>query len=261
VRTDGGRVRRTVVVLGSVALLTAGVVLARVSAAQTDSGPRAGTAPLPSSLVGTQPGQLTPPAGVAGLSAGDRAASASASHSARPATRPGRPVAIDIPIRTPNHPNGVHAKITPHGLNPDRTLYIPADPKQVSWASADAMPGSSHGTAILTSHINYVINGQLVIGALSDLAIYARKSIGQPIRLHLADGRTLTYRIVAGREYTKEQLAAKPSLRKELYDQSKVYGSAAHPTGRLLLVSCGGPFDEFTGEYEDNVFLYALPVS
>jgi hypothetical protein len=28
----------------------------------------------------------------------------------------------------------------------------------------------------------------------------------------------------------------------------------------LLLVSCGGAFDNSTGEYEGNVFLYALPI-
>jgi hypothetical protein len=77
----------------------------------------------------------------------------------------------------------------------------------------------------------------------------------------MRDHRVFTYRIVAGREYTKEQLAGNPDLRKTLYDQSKVYGPAGSPSGRLLLVSCGGAFDEFTGEYEDNVFLYALPVN
>jgi hypothetical protein len=76
----------------------------------------------------------------------------------------------------------------------------------------------------------------------------------------MRDHRVFTYRIVAGREYTKDQLAGNRELRTTLYDQSKVYGTSDKPSGRLLLVSCGGAFDEFTGEYEDNVFLYALPV-
>ena len=173
----------------------------------------------------------------------------------------GIPVMLDIPIPTPAHPHGVHAQVTSNPLNTDGTLHVPADPQTVSWANQDAKPGSSHGTAILTSHINYVINGTLVIGALSDLAVYAKKAIGKIITVKLKDGRTLRYRIVAGREYTKDQLAADRKLRAELYDQRKVYGPANHPSGRLLLVSCGGAFDEYTGEYQDNVFLYALPVS
>jgi hypothetical protein len=175
-------------------------------------------------------------------------------------TKPGVPVAIDIPIATADHPDGVHAKVTGHDLNGDGTLFVPVDPQKVSWAREDAAPGSSHGTIILTSHINYVINGHLVTGALSDLAWYAQHSVGKRVAIRLADGRTLTYRIVAGREYTKEQLAKDPTLRAALYDQSKVYGPADSPSGRLLLVSCGGPFDPYSGEYEDNVFLYALPV-
>lgn len=186
---------------------------------------------------------------------------AAAGHRAEtPTFDPGVPVGIDIPIPSPAHPNGVHAHITPHDLNPDGTLYVPADPRRISWAREDAQPGASHGTAILTSHVNFVINGQLVIGALSDLAWYAQHAIGKEISLRLKDHRVLRYRIVAGREYSKDQLAGNHALRAELYDQSKVYGPARHPSGRLLLVSCGGAFDAYTGEYEDNVFLYLLPV-
>jgi hypothetical protein len=169
-------------------------------------------------------------------------------------------VALTIPISTPHHPDGVHAQVTANPLNDDGTLHVPSDPTTVSWAKQDAAPGSARGTVILTSHINYVINGQLVIGALSDLAQYAQQAVGKIITLRLADGRILHYRIVAGREYTKDQLAGDKQLRAELYDQRKVYGSASRPTSRLLLVSCGGAFDDYTGEYQDNVFLYALPV-
>ena len=137
---------------------------------------------------------------------------------------------------------------------------MPADPQVVSWAKEDAAPGSSHGTTILTSHINYVIDGHLVVGALSDLAWYAEHAIGRHIKVKLADGRVLTYHIVAGREYSKQELANNSKLRATLYDQNKVYGPVRNPSGRLLLVSCGGAFDAYTGEYEDNVFLYALPV-
>ena len=201
------------------------------------------------------------PVGLAGLPPAARAAIAAASHHLEtPTFHPGVPVGLDIPIPSPAHPGGVHARITSNRLNPDGTLYVPSDPETVSWANEDAKAGASHGTTILTSHINFVINGQLVIGALSDLAWYAQHSIGRQVSLRLADGRVMKYRIVAGREYSKDQLAGNDALRAELYDQSKVYGSPDRPSGRLLLVSCGGAFDQYTGEYEDNVFLYLLPV-
>jgi hypothetical protein len=261
VLTDRSRLRRTLVVLGSTAALISGVAIARGMGASTDSGPRAGSGPLPASIQGSTPARTEAPVGFAALPPAARAEVQAANHQKVrwPAVKTGVPVGIDIEVRSPEHPHGVHAKVRAHALNEDGTLFVPADPRRVSWADQDAAPGASHGTVILTSHINYVIDGQLVVGALSDLAWYAEHAVGKRIKLRLADGRTFTYRIVAGREYTKEQLAAAPKLRAALYDQRKVYGPADRPSSRLLLVSCGGAFDAYTGEYEDNVFLYALP--
>ena len=244
-------------------MLAAGIAVAHSTNSGSDSGPRAGSGPLPSSILGSSAAEPTiqPPAGLAGLPPAARAAIAAASHRLEtPTFHPGVPVHLDISIPSPAHPGGVHARITSNGLNSDGTLFVPSDPQTVSWANEDAKAGESHGTTILTSHINFVINGQLVIGALSDLAWYAQHSIGKQISLRLRDGRVLHYRIVAGREYSKDQLAGNAALRAELYDQSKVYGPPDHPSARLLLVSCGGAFDQYTGEYEDNVFLYLLPV-
>ncbi|MDT4940348.1 MAG: hypothetical protein QOJ34_437, partial [Pseudonocardiales bacterium] len=252
-----------VVVLGSLAVLATGIAVARGANSGSHYRPRAGSGPLPSAIAGHS-SSSTPsehaPAGLAGLPPAARAAVAAASHRQETRTfHPGVPVVIDIPIPSPAHPSGVHTRITANDLNQDGTLYVPSDPRTVSWAREDAAPGSSHGTTILTSHVNFVINGQLVVGALSDLAWYAQHAIGKQLSLKMADGRMMRYRIVAGREYSKEQLANDPQLRVELYDQSKVYGPPSTPSGRLLLVSCGGAFDEYTGEYEDNVFLYLLP--
>jgi hypothetical protein len=264
VPTDRDRVRRALVVLGSAAVLITGVVIARETGPRTDSGPRASSGALPAAIAGTSPDHVQAPsvgAGSTGLPAADRAALDAARQAELQARRPGVPVALDIPISTDAHPNGVHAQVTANGLEPDGTLHVPADPTVVSWAKADAAPGSARGTTILTSHVNYVINGRLVTGALSDLAVYAKNAIGKTFTVRMRDSRVFTYRIVAGREYNKEQLAGSASLRRTLYDQSKAYGPPSNPSARLLLVSCGGAFDEFTGEYEDNVFLYALPVT
>ena len=175
--------------------------------------------------------------------------------------RPGVPVAIDIPFTSSHHPHGVHAVVQSDALNPDGTLLVPSDPQVVSWARQDAAPGSTRGTVILTSHVNYVIHGRTVPGAMADLAQYARMSIGKQLTLTLSDGRRIAYRVVVGREYGKDELGGDAALRNTLYDQVHSFGVPGGPrTSRLLLVSCGGAFDNATGEYEDNVFLYALPV-
>jgi len=227
----------------------------------TGSTARLSSGALPPEVAGTVPASQPAAAGmhVSSSVAGSRPPTTAAAPQATQS--PGIPVAIDIPLRSTHHPKGVHARVSSNPLNPDGSLFVPADPRAVSWARQDAAPGSARGTTILTSHINFVIDGQTVPGAFADLADYARAAVGQQLSVLLADGRRLKYRIVAGREYHKDELTGHPSLRASLYDQQRSYGRPGQPpTGRLLLVSCGGAFDNSTGEYEDNVFLYALPI-
>jgi hypothetical protein len=76
--------------------------------------------------------------------------------------------------------------------------------------------------------------------------------------LVLADGRRLKYAVAAPPiEVNKDNVG---SRRQELFDQSHSYALAGRPrTGRLLLLSCGGVFDNRTGHYQSNIFVYALP--
>ena len=143
------------------------------------------------------------------------------------------------------------AAVSADPLNPDGSLYVPPDPRAVSWASQDVGPGSSYGTTILVGHINY----RGVAGAFSDLADYR---VGQVITVVLADGRRMNYAVAAPPiEVNKDQVGPR---RQELFDQSSSYGLAGQPkSGRLLLLSCGGAFDNRTGHYESNIFVFALP--
>jgi hypothetical protein len=239
---------RTVLLAGAAVLLAAATALATISPGQAATERSAGSAPLPRSVQGSPAPTSTtsstePPTVVM-----------------TPDVGAALPVAIDLPFASSHHPNGVQARVVAHRLTKDGALFVPADPREVAWASSDAKVGSDRGTAILAGHINYVINGQTVIGAFADLAEYAAKAVGKVFTVRASDGRMLRYRVVAGRQYTKNELASRPHLRTKLFDQTSVYGPVGHPSGRLLLVSCGGPYDPNTGEYEDNVFLYALPV-
>ncbi|SNR30366.1 class F sortase [Blastococcus mobilis] len=173
--------------------------------------------------------------------------------------RSGVPVQLVIPFASSNHSEGVTAPVSADPLTDDGDLFVPPDPRAVSWAREDAAPGAPRGTAILVGHVNYVVEGKLVRGALSDLAEYAVEHVGKTFTVVLDDGRHLTYRITGGEQYDKDQLAAQPELRRALYDQESAFGPGAG-TGRLVLVSCGGALDPDTGNYEDNVFLFALPV-
>jgi hypothetical protein len=148
--------------------------------------------------------------------------------------------------------HGLDARVSANRLNADGSLFVPKDPRAVSWGSQQVAPGSGRGTTILVAHIN---SGG-VAGAFTDLAEYRT---GQVITVVLKDGRRLSYRVAAPPiEVNKDQVGAR---RAELFDQTHSYGLAGKPkTGRLLLLSCGGVFDNRTGHYESNIFVYALPV-
>ena len=156
-----------------------------------------------------------------------------------------------VPVRVIVADHHVQSPVSADRLNTDGSLHVPVDPRAVSWSSQDVAPGASHGTVILVGHVNY--GG--VAGAFFDLADYR---VGQIITLVLADSRRMTYAVAAPPiEVNKDELGPR---RQELFDQSQSYGLAGGSTsGRLLLLSCGGAFDNRTGQYESNIFVYALP--
>ena len=166
----------------------------------------------------------------------------------QPAVVPDKP---GVPVSLIVAGHGVRAAVSADPLNADGSLYVPPDPRVVSWASQDVGPGSSYGTTILVGHVNY----RGVEGVFSDLADYR---VGQFITLVLADGRRVKYAVAAPPiEVNKDQVGPR---RQELFDQSSSFGLAGRPkSGRLLLLSCGGAFDNRTGHYESNIFVYALP--
>jgi len=162
------------------------------------------------------------------------------------------PVKTGTPVTVIAASHHLKAKVLANRLNADGSLYVPPDPRAVSWSSQDVAPGTSYGTIILVGHVNY--GG--VAGAFADLADYR---VGQIITLVLADGRRMQYSVAAEPiEVKKDKLGPR---RQELFDQTHSYGPPGRPTSsRLLLLSCGGVFDNATGHYENNIFVYALPV-
>ena len=42
---------------------------------------------------------------------------------------------------------------------------------------------------------------------------------------------------------------------KDAFPTASVYGTAGYPS--LRLITCGGPFDQATGHYVDNIIVYA----
>ena len=100
-------------------------------------------------------------------------------------------------------------------------------------------PGAQAGAVLIAGHVDSATRGA---GAFFRLRS-ARP--GDRIQVETRDGRTRSYRVVSVRTYVKE------SLPTDIYS---LRGPA-----RLVLVTCGGPFNERAGSYRDNIVVTAVP--
>jgi predicted outer membrane protein/sortase (surface protein transpeptidase) len=135
----------------------------------------------------------------------------------------------------------VTAYVVPVGVS-QRELQVPNNPTQVGWWVASAEAGASTGSVIIDGHVDTSDDG---LGALYRVGIGDLR-IGDRITVTTMFGRQVNYRIYAQSVYAKTaQLPA------------EVLASTREP--RLVLITCGGPFDTDDRSYEDNVVVYARP--
>jgi sortase family protein len=147
------------------------------------------------------------------------------------------PNRIDIPKLKASAP------IVRVGTTPDGQLEVPLDPKTVGWWRYGAKPGGTVGTAILAGHVNYAgVSGSMAeIGKLNpgdEVDVYGTQNADHKHRVR--------FTVTGVRTYHKTRLPYK-----EIFDQKSV--------GRIVIVTCGGPFDASTGNYLDNIVVFAVP--
>ena len=135
------------------------------------------------------------------------------------------------------------APIKQVGTSGDGELEIPLNPKIVGWWRYGAKPGAKQGTAILAGHVNYSgVEGSMAkIGKLDPGD--SRLRLRHPNADHRAKVR---FSVTGVRTYHKTRLPYR-----QIFDQKSV--------GRIAIVTCGGPFDASTGNYLDNIVVFAVP--
>jgi hypothetical protein len=151
----------------------------------------------------------------------------------------GRHVQTAAPRRLLIGSADLRAPVVPVGAGPDGELAIPDEPRTVGWWVGSAPAGDPRGSTVLAGHIDSASGG---LGALSVL-----RTLSPGTRIVLTDvfGAHHPYRLAARRTYPKYALPAEVLRRR------------AGP--RLVLVTCGGPFDEARRSYRDNLVVYAVP--
>lgn len=150
-------------------------------------------------------------------------------------TGPAPPSTVTIPAL------GVRASVLPvHAAN--GVLGVPDDPRDLGWWADGTPVGSPVGTVVLDGHVDSAVSGE---GALFDLT---RLNAGDAVLVATASGRTDRFVVKARRTYRKaEGLPA------------EVFRADGPP--RLVLITCGGPFDRTARSYLDNIVVFASPAT
>jgi sortase (surface protein transpeptidase) len=145
------------------------------------------------------------------------------------------PVEVRIPAI------GVRAPIVPVGADATGALEVPPldRPTLAGWYRHGASPGET-GNAVLVGHVDSAAGPAVFF----DLG---RLRTGDTVRIARADGGVVTFAVDGVGSYPKNH-----------FPTDLVYG----PTGAagLRLITCGGRFDRRSGNYVDNVVVFATRV-
>ena len=151
-------------------------------------------------------------------------------HSVRTYDQPALPVRLWIPAIAVSTP------LVRLGRLPDGSLQVPRDWDKAGWYDQGPRPGQP-GPAVILGHVDSK-SGPAVFYQLQTLRP------GDIVRVGLADGRTLVFRVQRVERYPKDKFPTEavylPTLSRE-----------------LRLITCGGTFDYASGHYRDNIVVYA----
>ncbi|HEY1626178.1 MAG TPA: class F sortase [Streptosporangiaceae bacterium] len=151
-------------------------------------------------------------------------------HSVRTYDQPALPVRLWIPAIAVSTP------LVRLGRLPDGSLQVPRDWDKAGWYDQGPRPGQP-GPAVILGHVDSK-SGPAVFYQLQTLRP------GDIVRVGLADGRKLVFRVQQVKRYPKDKFPTEavylPTLSRE-----------------LRLITCGGTFDYASGHYRDNIVVYA----
>jgi sortase (surface protein transpeptidase) len=122
------------------------------------------------------------------------------------------------------------------GIDAGGRLEAPPDAATAGWYTLAPVPGSP-GPAVIAGHVDHAgVPG--VFHRLAELAP------GDEVTVARADGSQAVFDTYRVERYAQSQ-----------FPTERVYGDTTGP--ELRLITCGGPIDARSGQYQDNVVVYA----
>jgi radical SAM-linked protein len=137
-------------------------------------------------------------------------------------------------------PNGTRAPVIPVGVAADGALEIPEDPAEVGVWNGGARAGDTLGSLVIAGHVDSRVHG---LGVLYEL-----KGVRPGAVIELSDGKRRQRYTVSSTRYVNQQSLATDD---EFFRQDV--------DARLVVITCGGPFDPAKRRYRDNYIVLAIP--
>ncbi|MEU6858401.1 class F sortase [Glycomyces sp. NPDC046736] len=143
------------------------------------------------------------------------------------------------PTRVDIDAAGVHAPLVELGLDYRGDFEVPKmwRPHEAGWFEEGPTPGE-FGPTVLMGHVDTDRSGPAVFYAIREL------DEGDAIEVTREDGVVVSYEVTGIESYDKRRLP-----------YEKVFGVEPEPA--LRLITCGGEFDRKTGDYTENVVVFA----
>lgn len=120
-------------------------------------------------------------------------------------------------------------------------MEIPRDPAVAGWYRYGPVPGADEGSAVIAAHVDSRVLG---VGPLAQL-----RYVEPGTRVEVADSR--------GRS-TAFEVQSVDYIPRGALPVEDFFARSGDPA--LVIITCGGSFDERTRSYSDNVVAVARPV-
>lgn len=134
---------------------------------------------------------------------------------------------------------GIDLSVVPVGVADNGLMVLPETISQVGWYEFGARPADRAGSTVLAGHVDTIREGLGPLARLRDL------EPGSELIVSAQQADPRRYRVASVRRISKARVRLP-----ELF--------ARDGAERLVVITCGGPFDRRTG-YRDNVVVVAEP--
>jgi len=154
--------------------------------------------------------------------------------------KPSVPAVPPVRVQVPSV--GINVESFPVGVQADGNMELPENIFVAGWYRFGSDPTSDTGTTVISAHVDDFKQG------LGPFAYLKQLVPGAEIIVTAADGNDYRYAVESVQNVNRQQLPV-----------DQVFDRTGAP--RLVLITCGGQFDDNVFEYSDNVVVVALPIS